>query len=36
MATWQKSILPEGTRFGRLRVMYLSDKKMNNGRVYHC
>lgn len=36
MATWQKSILPEGARFGRLTIMYLSDKKMNNGRVYHC
>ena len=34
--TWQKGIIPNGTKFGRLTVMYLSDKKLNRGRVYHC
>lgn len=36
MATWSKSIIPNGTQFGELVVMYLSDKKLNRGRVYHC
>lgn len=36
MATWNKSIIPNGTQFGELTVMYLSDKKLNRGRVYHC
>ena len=36
MATWNKSIIPTGTQFGELTIMYLSDKKLNRGRVYHC
>lgn len=36
MATWNNSIIPNGSQFGELTVMYLSDKKLNRGRVYHC
>lgn len=36
MATWSKSILPSGSQFGELTVMYLLDKRINRGRAYHC
>lgn len=32
----QNKLLKNGTRIGRLEILYLSDKKLNNGRVYHC
>lgn len=36
MATWSKLILPSGSQFGELTVMYLLDKRINRGRAYHC
>ena len=35
-STHKSKLIPNGTRFGRLTVIKLLDKKIRNGRVYLC